>query len=266
MFLYIAVITLICALFSGNFVRLGNLSFKILAILSISVFIAGFWNRISVWTKGSGDMNGSSIAREALTGAFSKECFAAYRLFQKSRVRGVVLALTIWSFLALAFGSSLLSLEYILKTDLTSSAAFSMVMDYSGLVLLLCVIFYIARRVMVKSARSIAVMDDIALLITFILIVLSGFAVEGFRIAYAGIHTNPDSPVGVVIAKIILNYFSEPVVLLKVKDIAWKLHAFIVFFFFGYIPFSKQFHMFAAQIVTRDAEKRKKDLWGIVHE
>ena len=265
MILSMAVIVVV-VLFSGDYARLGSTFFKMIALLSLAVFVLGFWTRISVWKKGSGSFNTSRMVKEAIGSFFSGECFSASRLFQESKVRGIVLALTIWSFCLLTLGSIVLSLEYLLRIDLTSFGAFSSLMDYSGAILLFSVLFYLLRRVVVKSARSIAVMDDVLLLLLLLLIVVSGLAVKGLRIAYAGPLSGGSSPVGDILAGMFLSYSDEPMVLLKIKDGVWKFHALISFFFFAFIPFSKQFHMFAAQIVTRDAEKRKKDLWRILHE
>lgn len=259
-------VILVAILFSGDYVRLGSTFFKVTALLSLSVFFLGFWGRISVWNKGRGDFKASNILKDAIGGFFSKECFFAYRLLQENKLRGTVLALTIWSFMVLTLGSISLSLEYLLRSNLTSHAAFSVLMDYSGLVLFCCTLFYLLRRIVTKDARSVTVMDDMFLLLLFLFIVISGLTVKGLRIAYAGPSSWGCSPVGDILAGIALSYSDNPAVILKIKDAVWKFHALVAFFFFAYIPFSKQFHMFAAQIVTKDAERRKKQLWRILHE
>lgn len=253
-------------LFSGDYMRLGDIYFKIIALASMAAFFLGFWNRISVWSKGSGDFKSNNMLKEAVTGFFSKECFFAYRLFQKSSIRGIILALTIWSFTVLTIGSLSLSIEYLLRRDLTSSGLFSFVMDCAGLILLSCLCFYLLRRAVVKNARSITVMEDEVLLSLLFFIVVSGLALKGLRIAYAGGPSINDSPISSGLAEIFLLRCNTPVVLLKVRDVIWKLHALLAFLFFAYIPFSKQFHMFVAQLVTRQAEERNKQLWRILHE
>ncbi len=45
--------------------------------------------------------------------------------------------------------------------------------------------------------------------------------------------------------------------LLKAHLYAWILHFSFAFAFVSYIPYSKQFHMFAAQITTKAAEARR---------
>jgi len=262
---YITVVV-IAALFSGDFMRLGSITFKIIALMSGTIFVAGFWSRVSVWAKGCGPLRSSDILRSTLTSVFSKECFLAYRLFGESKIRGLILVLTIWSFWILTLGSACLSLEYLLRTDLTSSGGFSLLMDFAGSALLLSILFYLGRWFIVRSARQIVVMDDIVLLLVFLLIVITGFAKEGLRIAYIGVPAYAMRPVGVFLAKEILAFSDNPTVLLRVNDFTWKVHALLAFLLLAYIPFSKQFHMFAAQIVTKDAERRKKKLWSIVHD
>jgi nitrate reductase gamma subunit len=259
------VVVLVIALFSGDFVELGSTTFRAIALISAAAFFLGFWSRVSVWMK-SRPSKPAEVLRAALAGAFSRECLLAGRVFRQSRLRGLVLLLTMWSFWILTLGSICHSLEYLLRVDLTSSGVFTVLMDCSGVALFLSVSFYLGRRFVVKTAREIAVMEDIVLLITLLLIVITGLANDGLAIAYAGISPHTMRPAGVFLAKNFLLITDKPMVLLKAKDVVWKAHALLAFFFIGYIPFSKQFHMFAAQIVTRDAQRRKKELWSILHE
>jgi nitrate reductase gamma subunit len=260
------VVVLVIALFSGDFVELGSSTFRVIALISGTAFFLGFRSRVSVWMR-SRPLRSSEVLRVALAGAFSRDCLLAGRVFRQSRVRGLVLLLTMWSFWILTLGSICHSLEYLLRADLmTSSGLFTVMMDCSGVALFLCVIFYLGRRFVVKTAREIAVMEDIVLLLTILLIVITGLANDGLAIAYAGISPHTMRPAGVFLAKGFLLITNRPMVLLKVKDVIWKVHALLAFFFLAYIPFSKQFHMFAAQIVTRDAERRNKELWSILHE
>ncbi|MEJ2695759.1 MAG: respiratory nitrate reductase subunit gamma [Candidatus Sulfobium sp.] len=261
LFPYITVFFII-ALFSGDFVRLGSLTFQIIAILSLTIFVTGFWSRVSVWAKGGS----SDILRKALASVFSIECLFAYRLFSKSMIRGLILVLTIWSFSVLTIGSICLSLEYLLRTDLTSSGFFSLSMDIAGSALLLSILFYLGRRLIVERARQIAVMEDMVLLFTFLLIVITGFANEGLRLAYMGVAPETMRPAGALLAGAITSFSHNPAVILRVRDVVWKIHALLSFFLLAYIPFSKQFHMFAAQIVTKEAGRRKRELRSILHE
>jgi nitrate reductase gamma subunit len=251
-------------LFSGNYFRLGSFELKAMAIFSGAIFFYGFWKRVRIWSKGAMDIRETEIISDALKGTFSKECFFAARLFKKSAIRGIVLIITIWSFMILTSGSMLLSFEYMTGMLITGSSGFSFLMDMAGTALLFCIIFYIIRRTFVKNAQAITVMEDSALLIIFLLIILSGFMVEGLRIAYAGV-ADSSSFAGNFIAGIFANY-DDPSSILKIKNIFYSLHALFVFLFFAYIPFSKQFHMFAAQIVTRDAERRKRELKRMLHD
>jgi len=45
--------------------------------------------------------------------------------------------------------------------------------------------------------------------------------------------------------------------LLFAHRLSWILHFIFAFSFIVYIPFSKQFHMFAAQITTKAASSRR---------
>ena len=69
------------------------------AVLASGLFISGIWVKFSVWLRGKDNpddivygMRGIELARMSLKGLFSKECFFAKRVFEKSRVEFVEIA------------------------------------------------------------------------------------------------------------------------------------------------------------------------------
>ena len=94
---------------------------------------------------------------------------------------------------------------------------------------------------MVKSAQ-----DGILLVLLF-LVVISGFLVEGIRIAVLNPPAADWSPVGFVFGAMIKALVgTEALKSLYVG--VWTIHFLCAFSFIAYIPFSKYEHIFAAQI------------------
>lgn len=246
------IISVSCLLFYGDWMRLDSAFLQTAAVISAVLFAAGIYARISLWSD------------VPLTTFFSADCLFAARLLRQDKLRGVILFLTIWSFMVLFAGTVLTSLEYTLLVDLTSSKAFSLAMDLAGVTLFFTVLFYFLRRLVDKKVRSITLMGDIGILAALALILITGFMLEGARMAY---QPDPDgvwSPIGLLVSKILR--FSRRGDALKFQAVLYNIHALLVFASIACVPFTKQFHMFSAQAVTywskKYAEKRKR----LMHE
>lgn len=261
--LALASAALVCFVFYGDWVRLGSHILQAAAVASGAVFLAGMYARVSIWTKGGAGLMGFVSA--SVAGFFSPDCLLGRRLYREHKIRGVILAVTIWSFLALFAGTLFTSFEYTLRLDLTSSRIFSLVMDVSGAALLVTTAFYIVRRLVDRESRVIAVMEDHVLLWGLLSIVLTGFLLEGTRMAA---YPDPEaawSPAGMLASRLITAFVAGKD-MPGLRNALYNLHAFIVFAFIAYIPFSKQFHMFAAQIVTARARESARERERLMHE
>ncbi len=247
------------------------------AVLASGLFISGIWVKFSVWLRGKDNpddivygMRGIELARMSLKGLFSKECFFAKRVFEKSRVRGVVLVITIWSFLTLFMGTVILSLDYDLRLNFLNGMAYlvySMILDIAGALLGICIIFYLGRRYVFRSENIVSSMDDAVILCLLLLIIITGFSTEGLRLAYFRPPSMDWSPVGYLFARVFEAVFGGIASsYILAHRLVWLSHAASALSFIAYIPFSKQFHMFSAQIVTSAAIKHNEKLRGILHE
>ena len=246
------IISVSCFLFYGDWMRLGSSFLQTAAILSAVVFTAGIYTRVSLWSD------------VPVTTFFSADCLFAGRLFRQDKLRGIILLLTIWSFMVLFAGTVLKSLEYTLRLDLTSSKAFSLAMDLAGVTLFFSVLFYFLRRLVDKRVRSITLMGDIWVLAAFALILITGFMLEGARMAY---QPDPDgvwSPIGLLVSKVMR--FSRQEDVLKFQAVLYNIHALLVFTAIACVPFTKQFHMFSAQAVTYSSKKYAAMRKRLMHE
>lgn len=243
--------------------------FYILAALTIILFLLGMWTRISLWLRGKDEdsevLTGVGITgliKLSLVNLFSMDCFFARRVFKRSKLRGIMLILIVWSFIILFIGTVLVSLDHYLRLNFlrgTTYLAFSLILDLAGGFLLLGTAAALLRRYVFKPERMVGSLEDGVILMLLFLTVLSGFTVEGLRLAVTKPLSNDWSPVGAIFTefgKMVLG--TNQAALSSSYITAWILHFLFAFSFIVYIPYSKQFHMFAAQITTLAAAERSK--------
>lgn len=241
--------------------------FYLIAAASVAIFAYGFWSRISLWTRGvdedSDILSGTTratIFKMMLRDFFSSDCFTAKRVFKRSKARGLMLVLIMWSFVVLFLGTVLVTLHHEFRLGFLKGATylvFSLTMDVAGLVLLISTAGALLRRYVFKPERIISYMEDGTILLLLFLTVFMGFTVEGLRLAVMPSPNMDWSPVGAffaIVFKALLG--SDPGALTSLHLLAWLTHFLVASAFLAFIPYSKQFHMFAAQITTKAAAMR----------
>lgn len=246
--------------------------FYLLSLLAIAVFFSGLYLRFSSWLRGKGDTNDFLNGRLSVAGLillslryfFSSECLLARRVMNKNRLRGVMLILIYWGFTILFFGTVVVGIDHYLRLNILRGSfylIFSFLLDLSGFAVLIGCVFYISRR-LILSKNLVSGWDDLPVLVIMAIIVLSGFMVEGARLSIKEPSLMDLSPVGAIFS-IVLRKIG---VSKEIYLILWSSHVLFALLFIALIPFSKQFHMFAAQITTQDALKRRENLGRLVHD
>lgn len=250
----------------------AKLVFYSITALATLIFILGTWSRVSLWAKGREEndllrgLGALGLLKLSVVKFFSPDCIFARRLVAMSRFRGIMLIFIVWSFMVLFAGTVLVAMEYYLKLNFflrgSSYLTFSLLLDIAGALLLVGVAAALVRRHTTPD-KKITTFEDTAWLIFILAILVSGFAVEGLRLAIF-LPPNMDwSAVGALFSKMFLATLgNDPALLGKAHLAAWLVHGLAAQAFIAYLPFSKMFHLFAAQIITAVAEKR---YGGIVH-
>ncbi len=237
-------------------------------VASVVIFVAGTLNRISIWRRGEAERQSLMTGRGllgllwlSLSKVFSLDCLLARRAFARSRVRGLMLISVEWTtlLLLLAVIASGVNLVYPLPF-LAGQAQLvvAMILDYAGGAMLIGLLFSIGRRYVFPPERTISVRSDAILLGLFALIVFFAFVLEGARLAPVGWAMFQWWPVGTL--------FGQGLVLITGGSVSalstaypwfYLVHTGLAFVLFAYLPFSKLFHLFAAQITTAAARERK---------
>ncbi len=250
--------------------------FYIFSAIAVAIFLIGSWLKISTWLKGKDDphdiiskKSALGLIKMSLSYIFSKDCLLAKRVMGRSRLRAIMLIFVYWGFIVLFIGTLIVAVDYDLNLNILKGwfyLYFSLILDIAGGLLLTGLLFFILRRFLPSRDAVISGWEDIVVLIFMLIIVLTGFSVEGIRLARFKPHLMDLSPVGAIFSSVFKNLISDQSSLESFYRILWVAHALSALSFIAYIPFSKQFHMFAAQITTSEAAMRESALTGIVHE
>lgn len=232
--------------------------FYAIALISTLVFVMGIGFKIMLISSAR-DTDGLSIPGIlwlSITSLFSPDCLLARRVFPRSRVRGAMLVLILWSFLIIIAVGVLSYASRLLRTPLRSAYhPLSLFADVAGFLLLLGVLYAIARRYLFARREVYSMPEDGVFLTLFLLILLSGFAVEGARLAIMSA-SDAYSPLGSLVAVLLSSAPLETQG--RVFIYAKLVHFSSSFALLAYLPFSKAMHMLAAQLTTRFAREKER--------
>ncbi len=242
--------------------------FYLVWVASVVVFVAGTINRISIWRRGDAERS-SPLTRRGILGLmwlslsrlFSLDCLLARRAFARGRVRGLLLLSVEWTtlLLVLAVISSAMNLVYPLPFLAgQSQLVVAMILDYAGGAMLIGLLYAIGRRYVFPPERTISVRSDAILLGLFALIVFFAFVLEGARLAPVGWAMFEWWPIGTLFGQGMVVITGGSVTALSLAyPWFYLIHTGLAFGLFAYLPFSKLFHVFAAQVTTAAARERR---------
>jgi|Deesub1362A_J573_1020465.scaffolds.fasta_scaffold00105_61 nitrate reductase gamma subunit len=234
------------------------------AFAVIVIFFVGLWVKVSIWLKGEDEeespLKGAGVFNFFIL-SFSKffalECLLARRVYRRSPLRALMLAGIVWSFIILFVGTLLSSIDHYLFSFLRGNVYFvySFILDIAGVVLMVGVIVALIRKYIIKPERMVVSLQDGIILSLLLLITVTGFLVEGARLAILQPLNMDWSPIGGLVASA-LGGIATTTSLKSAYLLMWASHASFSLIFIAYIPYSKFFHIFAAQITTYAASKR----------
>lgn len=241
--------------------------FYVLAAIAVLILLTGFWRKARLWASGKDDKTGLHGAGPinliwlSITTFFSGDCFLARRVFGRSLFRGILLVVIIWSSILLFLGTVGRTINYYVYSFLVDWVwlAFSAILEIAGLLLLLGLLYALARRYVFKPERMVNSIEDGSFLLLLFLIILSGFVAEGGRIVVQQPPNADWSYVGYVFGLAILSLAGGNLSAVQTaQPVLWMVHALLALVLIAYLPYSKAFHLFASQITTQLAKERKR--------
>ena len=177
---------------------------------------------------------------------------------------GILHSVFFWGFCLLTLGTAVIFLQadivgpsfdvHFLKG--TFYRLFSLVLDVAGLAAVLALGGFLVRRFLFRPKGLETIKDDYLIHAILFVILITGFVIEGVRMAATEIPTNPSlahfSPVGYLVGRLFDGY--TPAQLAPVHTSLWWVHMVLAMGFIALIPFTKLRHIFtgAAQYLLVD--------------
>jgi len=219
-----------------------------LLLVALTVFVFGFLKRIKVYRLGQ------PLDRTSQRGERIKQMLENVLLQTKVfRVpgSGTAHALFFWSFFVLVIGTSLIVAQADF-TDLffgfkflkgTFYKLFSLTLDLAGLVAIVMLAGLLVRRYLVRPEGLITKGDDALMHGLLFAILITGFLIEGARMAVTEMGTPLAgwSPVGLVVATLLTGVGESGLRTLHIG--LWWFHLLLALGFVAVIPFSKFRHI-----------------------
>ena len=222
----------------------------LLTIAAVSGAAFGFKERLEIWRQGKPldrfDRRGDRAQRMLAT------VFGQTRVF-RVKDGGVFHSLFFWGFLTLLAGTMLIMVQAdfllplfrvtILKGNFYRY--FSLVLDLAGLVAIVMLGGLFVRRFLIKPKGLETVADDYRIHALLFTILITGFLIEGSRMAVTELKQNPDlalwSPVGYVFAQALSSLGDGA--LPGLHKVLWWFHLLLGLGFISVIPRTKLRHI-----------------------
>lgn len=244
-----------------NFPFTMQLVFYVVAFASMGIFFFGFYKRYRKYRQGRDAGRFNDLAKRFLKAAAIMAKNST--IYKRDSFAGTAHLLIFWGFVVLFIGTVIVAIDHdflrFLNIHLlqgTFYLGFSFVLDIFGALFLVGLLMMMFRRTKKLpqldytrsdrvenqySRKGYAIDDKIFLWLLF-LIGVTGFLIEGFRIAADRPAFEVWSPVGWGVAN--LTDMTRLTVHANVLHMyTWWFHAVLVLFFVAYIPYSKAMHM-----------------------
>jgi len=235
------------------------------AAITLSILIYGFIKRIRVYRQGKPlqrlDHLPARIVRLVKRGLGQLRVLLV-------KVPGITHALLFWGILLLFIGTLLIMAQVDFTEPLfnidflkgTFYRIYSLTLDIAGAVVIVMLCGFIVRRYFYKPKGLVTTKDDYLIHGLLIAILLTGFLVEGARMAVTELKPNPElallSPVGLLVARPLANL--DESLLREIHRLGWWTHFFLAMSIIVAIPFTKFRHLFTTPINYLFADLREK--------
>jgi len=233
----------------GNIAPTEQVLFYAVTSVSVLVFAARLGLRVRHW------LRGRRGTRALAHPAWRRLRYALNQVFAQPRLRGAATAgvshlLIFWGFLFLFIGTVLVAIEHYTPLSFFHGLfylLFSLITDLAGILLLAGVAIASWRRCIRRPPRPRAGGYGPALLLLGLL-GLTGFVVEGLRMAHAGSYWYDWSPGGAVIALLAGASAADTDTIATWHRAGWWLHALLASVFVATLPGQRMLHAIAATL------------------
>ena len=219
--------------------------------LFLFVFSAGILGKVYIWSMGHGKVfPREEIEQKRMVRLLFYEAILQRKLLRESRLRWFIYLSESFGFMALFFVFLVFVFtRFVFKIDFFITGAGGLIldflMDFLGLLIFSGTIASFLRR-SIKGPNMITEREDLVAVLLLFLIVVTGFLLEGFRMAVLPVtFESYFSFVGLALASL---FRLIPLAWTNIHFYTWVVHATIVFVFLAYIPFSKFIHFIGCPV------------------
>jgi len=216
--------------------------FYFLAAVAVGIFFFGLLIHVSVWIRGIRrqriDFSWHGVSNLILDGLLGR------RILRGDVAAGTMHLLILWGFSGLFMGTVLITVNYWIYQFLQGSVylLYSTCLEVVGLMLMIGLTWALIRRYLQRVPRLERRFEDLTVVVLLFLAALSGFLVEGLRLAVQ----RPDWAQWSFAGYWVSLVWTNPQTSLSLYPFFWWVHALLSLGLIGYIPFCKLFHVLAA--------------------
>lgn len=245
-----------------------------LMFVSLCVFAYGFYRRYHSWQKGQ------SIGRRGEVFQRLKSIVVygfGHKRILRERYPGIMHFLIFTGFMVLFIGTMAVGGHDKLGLLIFQGQSYlvlSLMLDIFGFFAIIGILMAVYRRYVMKPEGLDNKPEDLLCLILILSILVTGFFLEGLRIAATGDPWAIWSPVGYIVARGLAGVSTENMI--AIYPVLWWGHVVFVFCFIAIIPYSKLLHILTSlpslylrrlepkgALVYIDLEDEEKENYGI---
>jgi Fe-S oxidoreductase/nitrate reductase gamma subunit len=226
-----------------------------LMIITFIVLGYGLKQRYAMWKMGkSTPFNFSDRLWERIGYFIKNGIFHSSIVRPKESFPGYMHFFIFWGFFILAIGTGLVAIQDdvvrpLFKTEFIRGdfyLVFSFLLDLAGLIAIIGILMALWRRYVVKPDRLDSKPDDLVTLLWILVVLVTGFLVEGSRIAYAKPAYEVVSFVGWVTASLFAGMGKDGVS--TAHAFFWYVHMLLSFGLIAYIAYSRLLHIVTSSV------------------
>jgi len=232
----------------------GTFVMYLLLLPTLAVFFYGFWRRIRLWRIGKPEARLDRIPERIKL--LLRHAVLQARL-AKNPLAGFFHILFSWGFVLLFIGTLVVMVEADLRIPIMRGKFYlyfqSFTLDIAGALAMVGVATAWVRRSIVRPRaltayqKAPSIMDDWIFLAHYMVIMWTGFWVEGIRIVQTSDPWGPWSPIGFIHGRLLAAVFTSEGLTALHKGL-WWFHLAVAFSFVAYLPFSKLMHIFTGPL------------------
>lgn len=251
----------------GNIGTVAKIVFYLCAVASVAVFVWGIWRRRQLWRIGRD--GGEKINWKASFGRLRSKVLSQRTVRRTKRKAGKYHAWLFYGFIVLFIGTCLIAVEewgHLLFGAEGSNlfhkglyfVVYEIVLEIGGLLFIVGCAWFLVRMLRKGGGDSVAYRKaDLWLLTLLLLIGVSGFVLEGFRIIREATPHAQISFVGWACSRVLAAFGMSQENVSMPHFLTWWLHSLMVFGFIASLPFTRLLHLVAGSLNLCLAPKKK---------